>query len=63
MNHGLDLRAKRVAALLNTTSGSCDVQAEQALAQQLAEAGIQPVRVWCGGGGDVERGLQEADAH
>src|SRR5688572_27924587 len=55
-----DLTSQRVGALLNTESGSCDLAAEQALTDCLRAAGVQPERVWCGGGADVEKSLSEA---
>lgn len=50
----------RVGALLNRSSGSCDVEAEKDLTAILNEAGIEPVSVWCGGGEDLEDALSEA---
>jgi diacylglycerol kinase family enzyme len=59
----LDLRDLRIGALLNTSSGSCDVQAEQDLEAILEGAGLSAVRVWCGGGAEVDQALADARAH
>lgn len=50
----------RFGALLNTASGSCDAEAEKALQESLAAAGIRPVRIWCGTGPHVPEALEEA---
>jgi diacylglycerol kinase family enzyme len=55
-----DLKSLRVGALLNTESGGCDLKAQRALEEILRASGIDPVRVWCGGGADVERSVEEA---
>jgi diacylglycerol kinase family enzyme len=55
-----DLAARRVGALLNLESGSCDAQAEHSLVECLRAAGVEPAKVWCGGGSDVESSLDVA---
>lgn len=60
MTAPIDLKALRVGALLNTQSGSCDLNAEKELQDCLLAAGVEPVRTWCGGGADVDRSLDEA---
>ena len=55
----LDLRSLSIGALLNTSSGSCDLAAEQDLAGILQEAGLTPVKLWCGGQRDATRVMIE----
>lgn len=59
----IELGGMRIGALLNTSSGSCDLQAEADVQAILAGEGLAPVRLWCGGGEDVDRALAEARAH
>ena len=58
----VDLKSLRVGALLNTESGSCDRDAEALMRDCLREGGVAPAQVWCGGGAEVERSLDEAMA-
>lgn len=53
----LDLRSMRVAALLNTSSGSCDASSRPALLSILDEAGIAPTTVWDVAGSEVDQAL------
>ncbi|HQT52924.1 MAG TPA: diacylglycerol kinase family protein [Phenylobacterium sp.] len=55
-----NLQSLRVAALLNTSSGSCDASAGAALGAILDEAGIKPTKVWDVVGKDVDQALDEA---
>jgi len=57
-----DLKSLRLGVLLNTESGSCDLAAEQAVEEGLRSAGLQAERIWCGGGAEVDRSLDEAMA-
>ena len=57
-----DLKALRFGALLNTSSGSCDPQAEHAVKACLQAAGITGFKIWCGPGADVEANLKLAAA-
>jgi diacylglycerol kinase family enzyme len=59
----VELHGMRIGALLNTSSGSCDLQAETDIASILAGQGHSPVRVWCGGGEEVDQALSESKAH
>lgn len=59
----VDLRGMRIGALLNTSSGSCDVQAEADVAAILGAEGLSPVRLWCGAGEAVGEALTEAAGH
>lgn len=56
----LDLRSMRVAALLNTSSGSCDASSRAALLAILEEAGIEPTTVWDVAGHEVDQALDAA---
>lgn len=58
-----DLRKLRLGALLNTSSGSCDVGAEHELEALLQEAGCRLEKVWCGGSEAVGAALEEAAGH
>lgn len=60
MSPDLDLRSLRIAALLNTSSGSCDAASGPALLGILEEAGIKPVKIWDVIGKDVDQALDEA---
>jgi diacylglycerol kinase family enzyme len=57
-----DLKTLRFGALLNTSSGGCDPQAEPAIKDCFREAGITAFKVWCGPGGDLEANLALAAA-
>ncbi|HEX2559491.1 diacylglycerol/lipid kinase family protein [Phenylobacterium sp.] len=59
----LDLRALRIGALLNTSSGSCDLKAEEDVKAILESEGLSPVRVWCGGGADVDQAVADSKSH
>ncbi|WP_395442838.1 diacylglycerol/lipid kinase family protein [Caulobacter sp. UC70_42] len=56
----LDLRSLRVAALLNTSSGSCDASSRVALLAILEDARIEPTKVWDVVGRDVDKALDAA---
>ncbi len=60
MSPDLDMRSLRIAALLNTSSGSCDAASGPALLGILEEAGIKPVKIWDVIGKDVDQALDEA---
>ena len=59
----LNLRQARIGVLLNTSSGSCDLEAEADLHGILESAGLRAEHRWCGGGADVEAALAEARTH
>jgi diacylglycerol kinase family enzyme len=50
----------RIGALVNTASGGCDADAEQTVEAVLREADLGLVKSWCGGGEQVDAGLDEA---
>jgi diacylglycerol kinase family enzyme len=56
----IDLSAARIGVLLNTSSGSCDVGAEAAMVDMLAQAGLKPATVSCGASDHVPAALEEA---
>lgn len=58
-----DLRSLRIGALLNTSSGSCDVGAEQELEALLRDEGLHLAKAWCGAGDTVAGALEEANGH
>lgn len=58
-----DLRTLRVGALLNTSSGSCDVGSEHEMEALLQEAGCRLEKAWCGGSEAVGSALEEAGGH
>lgn len=60
MSPDLDLRSLRIAALLNTSSGSCDASSGPAMLGILEEAGIKPAKIWDVIGKDVDQALDEA---
>lgn len=56
----VQLRGLRIGALLNTSSGSCDVEAEHDVEAILGSEGLTPVQVWCGAGSEVDQAIAEA---
>lgn len=60
MTPDVNLRTLRVAALLNTSSGSCDASAQAALSAILDEAGVKLSKVWVVTGKEVDHALNEA---
>lgn len=58
----VELRGIRIGALLNTSSGSCDLQAEEDVEAILRSEGLSPDRIWCGAGDQVDSALAEAKA-
>jgi diacylglycerol kinase family enzyme len=54
-----ELKGRRIGVLLNTSSGSCDVNAEDDLETSLVAAALKSVHTWCGPGGSVDTSLQE----
>lgn len=58
----LDLKAMKIGALMNTSSGSCNADSEAELEAILAEAGLAEARRWCVAGDQVAAALVEAEA-
>ncbi len=50
----------KIAAVLNTGSGSCIPEHAEEMEEIFKEAGIQPVRIWCGTSDELEGMLSEA---
>jgi diacylglycerol kinase family enzyme len=55
-----DITKMKVGALINTSSGGCDVSSEEKMENLLKEAGIQSPHIWCGGADAVIQSLKEA---
>lgn len=55
----IDFTRSRVAAILNTASGSCDAAAEESMRTLLEGAGIESPRIWCGDGSAMEQAFSE----
>ena len=58
-----DLRSMRIGAVLNTASGSCDIEAEHEMQALLKDAGLEAQKIWCGGADQVADALREASSH
>ena len=58
-----DLRSMRIGAVLNTASGSCDIEAEHEMQALLSDAGLEAQKIWCGGADQVADALKEASSH
>lgn len=56
----VDIRTSRVAAILNTASGSCGAGSEEEIRSLLSAAGITTVKIWCGDGSTIEQAFTEA---
>lgn len=59
----IDFSTARVAAILNTASGSCDSTAEEMVHALLTEAGIAEPKVWCGDSSYMETAFKEMKAY
>lgn len=59
----IDFTTARVAAILNTASGSCDVTAEQMVQTLLNEAGIVEPKIWCGDSSYMDTSFKEMKAY
>lgn len=62
VSDSLDLSGKRIGVLLNTSSGSCDVKAQEDVQALLQAAGLEATKIWCGGGSEVDAALGETKA-
>ncbi len=56
----IDFSTARIAAILNTASGSCDLSSEEKVRALLTEAGITDPKLWCGGADHMEQAFSEA---
>ena len=50
----------KVGAIINTSSGSCDLESEQKMLSILKSTGIVEPKMWCGGADQMERSFAEA---
>jgi diacylglycerol kinase family enzyme len=50
----------KVGVIINTSSGSCDLESEQKMLSVLTDAGIVQPKVWCGEAKEMERSFAEA---
>jgi diacylglycerol kinase family enzyme len=50
----------RLGAIINTSSGGCDLESEQKMLNIFKAAGIVEPKMWCGGAGQMERAFAEA---
>jgi diacylglycerol kinase family enzyme len=50
----------KVGVIINTSSGSCDLESEQKMLSVLTEAGVVEPKVWCGEAKEMERFFAEA---
>jgi len=50
----------KVGAIINTSSGGCDLESEQKMLRILTHAGIAEPKVWCGEAREMERFFSEA---
>jgi diacylglycerol kinase family enzyme len=53
----------KVGAIINTSSGSCDLESEQKMLSILTGAGVIEPRTWCGEGDKMEQFFTEAAGH
>jgi diacylglycerol kinase family enzyme len=53
----------KVGAIINTSSGSCDLESEQKMLSVLTAAGVVEPRTWCGEGDKMEQFFTEAVGH
>jgi diacylglycerol kinase family enzyme len=50
----------KVGAIINTSSGGCDLESEQKMLSILKRAGIVEPKTWCGAAEEMERSFAEA---
>jgi diacylglycerol kinase family enzyme len=50
----------KVGAIINTSSGGCDLDSEEKVLNSLKGAGIAEPKIWCGGADQMERSFAEA---
>jgi len=54
------LSESKVGAIINTSSGSCDLESEEKILNILKSTGIVEPKTWCGGADQMERSFAEA---
>jgi diacylglycerol kinase family enzyme len=59
-SNAIRLSGLKVGAIINTSSGGCDLESEQEMIGILKRAGIVEPRTWCGAATEMERSFAEA---
>jgi diacylglycerol kinase family enzyme len=59
-SNNIRLSELKVGAIINTSSGGCDLESEQKMLSILNRAGIVESKVWCGDAEEMERSFAEA---
>jgi diacylglycerol kinase family enzyme len=59
----IGLSELKVGAIINTSSGSCDLGSEQRMLRILTGAGVVEPKTWCGEAKEMERFFAEAAGH
>jgi len=59
-SNDIRLSELKVGAIINTSSGGCDLESEQKMLSILKGAGIAEPKMWCGGADYMERSFAEA---
>jgi diacylglycerol kinase family enzyme len=60
---GIRLLELKVGAIINTSSGGCDLASEEKTLNILKDAGIVEPKTWCGEADQMERSFAEAAGH
>ena len=60
MPNAIRLSELKVGAIINTSSGGCDLESEQKMLSILKRAGIVEPKTWCGAAEEMERSFAEA---
>jgi diacylglycerol kinase family enzyme len=56
----ISLSELKVGAIINTSSGGCDLDSEEKMRTQLESAGIVDAKIWCGEADQMQRSFAEA---
>jgi diacylglycerol kinase family enzyme len=59
-SNSIRLSELKVGAIINTSSGGCDLESEQKMLSILNRAGIVESKAWCGAAEEMERSFSEA---
>ncbi len=59
-SNAIRLSDLKVGAIINTSSGGCDLDSEEKMLAQLKSAGIVDAKLWCAGADQMERSFAEA---
>ena len=59
-SNDIHLSELKVGAIINTSSGGCDLESEQKMLNNLKRAGIVEPKMWCGGADQMEPSFAEA---